>query len=125
MYYVCVENGRIISTLNYEPNAPESVKVFPISDEEQALITEAKTHYFDIIESKVKSIPQNDLDAEAARDEQIKLNAQNQNFLRSTDWQVLRHIRERELGQPTSLSATEYTDLEKKRSEAAAAIKQV
>jgi hypothetical protein len=36
-------------------------------------------------------------------------------FLKDTDWKVLRHIRQLHLGEPTSLTADEYTQLERER----------
>lgn len=46
-------------------------------------------------------------------------------FLNSTDWKVLRHIRELALNQPTSLSHEQYIELEQARAEAAAKIVQI
>lgn len=48
--------------------------------------------------------------------------AADREFLRSTDWKVLRHIRQVALGETPTLSASEYLALEQLRSEAAARI---
>lgn len=46
-------------------------------------------------------------------------------YLKDTDWQVLRHIRQRHLGLPTSLTEEDYTELELKRQQAADSIKKL
>jgi hypothetical protein len=54
--------------------------------------------------------------------EQEQINAEAQAFLDSTDFKVLRHIRQKALGQELSLSEEEYLVLEQQRSDAAASI---
>ena len=46
----------------------------------------------------------------------------NPDFLNSTDWKIMRHIREQALGLETSLTDKEYLELENKRQEAAKSI---
>lgn len=122
MYYVCIENDKISSMLNYEPNVPESIRVVTISDEEYELITEAQTHYFDTTSNTVTARAQEILDAEAARQAQLQENSVNMRFLNSTDWKILRHLREQTLNKPTTLSNEEFVALEAERAVAAAAI---
>lgn len=122
MHYICIEHGKIICALNYEPNVPESVEVCTISDEQHACISEAKTHYFDIDAKSVIAFEQPALDAAEAAEKQRQENLKNSGFLNSTDWQVLRHIRELALNMPTTLSNEEYLALERERVVAAAAI---
>lgn len=122
MYYVIIENGEISSILGYEPNVPETHTIISISDEEYANILPGKTHYFDLIDLTVKSYEQDYLDAATAKEAQRVINAEKRHFLASSDWKVMRHIRENALGQPTTLSAQEYQDLEQARADAAAAI---
>lgn len=122
MYYICIENGKISSMLNYEPNVPESIRVVTISDEEYACITEAQTHYFDITTDIVTARAQEILDAEAVRQAQLQENSVNMRFLNSTDWKVLRHLREQTLNKPTTLNNEEFMALEAERDVAAAAI---
>lgn len=124
MYYICIEDNLITSIVNYEPNVPESVSVVSITDEEFQSI-ENKTHYFDLPTQTVISYDQTHLDSEAAKEEQRKTNAEKREFLNSTDWKVLRHMREIALSQPTTLSAEEYLALEQAREDAAAAIVEI
>lgn len=118
MYYVCVENNQIISMLDYEPNVPSSVSVTTITDDEYRLMSQEKTHYFDIESNTVKLHPQEVF-------EQRNVDAQNrvyEGFLSDTDWKVMRHIREKALGKPTTLTEEEYVELETQRDVAAAGI---
>lgn len=118
MYYICVEDDCVTSVLNYEPNVPQSVTVIAISDDEYAKL-EQRTHYFDIPTSSVQPYAKSETDKLAAQE----VNKDCQRFLNNTDWKVLRHIREKALGIPTSLSEVEYLDLEMQRERHAAAIK--
>ena len=110
MYYVCVENDQVISVLNYEPNVPESVTVFEISDEDHGRLSN-DNYCFNIKEGcvELKSADElNQLNIEKERQ-------QNKSNLASTDWKVMRHIREKALGLPTTLTEEEYIELEKLR----------
>lgn len=114
MYYVCVENNKVISVLNYVPNVPSSVSVTAITDQQHSQII-AETHKFDV---NTKSVVVNPDFSQSAADRE-KQNAVEREFLRSTDWKVLRHIRQKALGQPTTLSDAEYLELEQQRAAAA------
>jgi hypothetical protein len=57
-----------------------------------------------------------------AQVEQAVINAEAQAYLESTDWMVLRNVRELALGIPTSLNSSEYLALEQERADAAARI---
>lgn len=117
MYYICVENNQVTSVLNYEPNVPTSVTVVEISDQDHAKLDQ-RTHYFDIATSSVQPYAKSEIDkiaAQAASKEHLR-------FLSTTDWKVMRHIREKALGIPTSLSDAEYLDLELERDRRAAAV---
>ncbi len=114
MYYVCVENNRVVSVLNYSPNVPSSITVTQITDEQHNQIM-ANTHKFDVPTKTVVTNPdfsQSEIDRE-------KLNAAEREFLRDTDWKIMRHIRQKALGQTTSLTDAEYLDLEQQRAAAA------
>jgi len=124
MYYVCIEDGQITGISNYEPNTPESVTVVSITDEENDGLR-LKTHYFDFETSTVESYDNTHLATEEAKKAQEIANAENRFILDSTDWQVLRHFRQKALGQPTTLSEEEYLALEQTRADAAAAIVQI
>jgi hypothetical protein len=117
MHYICVENDRITGVLNYEPNVPSSVQVVTITDEEYAKLDQ-RTHYFDIPSSTVLPYSKSETDKLAA----LEASKEHQRFLTSTDWKVLRHIREKALGIPTSLSDAEYLELEQQRQAAADAV---
>jgi hypothetical protein len=125
MYYIVIENGGISSILNYEPNVPETHTVVEITDAEHAGIVTAKTHYFDLIDNTVKSYSQTHLDTEAAKEAQRITNAEKRKFLVDSDWKVMRHIREKALGQAASLTDQQYLDLEQARATAAAAIVEI
>lgn len=117
MHYVCVENNTVISVLNYRPNVPSSVSITEITDDQHSKII-ADTHKFDVATKTVILNP----DYNANAKEQEQKNATEREFLRSTDWQVMRHIRQKALGQPTSLTESEYLELEQQRAAAASRI---
>jgi len=122
MYYVVIEDNKISGILNYEPNVPETHTVIEISNEVYESIATTKTHYFDLADNTVKSYSQTHLDTEAAKEAQRITNAEKRKFLADSDWKVMRHIREKALSQPTSLTDQQYLDLEQARTTAAAAI---
>lgn len=107
MYYVCVENDQIVSVLNYEPNVPESVTVYQISDEDQELLKK-RTHYFNIKEGSVQPNP-TEKNEEIEKERQVNEALVN---LSRTDWKVLRHMREKTLGITTTLTEDQYLELE-------------
>ena len=117
MRYICIEDDRISGVLNYEPNVPESVKVVTIDDAEYDKLTQ-RTHYFDIPTLSVLPYDKSETDKLAAQE----ANLEHQRFLKASDWKVLRHIREKALGVPTSLSDDEYIELELERERHANAI---
>lgn len=118
MYYVCIEDNRIVSILNYEPNVPVTVQVIAISGEQYAQI-QAQTHYFDVMLLSVQPMPDHILQAKQEQEH----NRACLRYLIDTDWKVLRHIRQLHLGEPTSLTADEYTQLERERAQMADQIK--
>jgi hypothetical protein len=117
MYYVCVSEGRVASIINYVPACVWPMQAYPISDTEYGQI-QALTHYFDTTTCTVMSMPSQML----TRNTQQEDNQAHLRFLRDTDWQVLRHMRQLHLGEPTSLTAEAYTQLEQERSRVAALI---
>jgi hypothetical protein len=114
MYYVCIENDHVTSILGYEPEVPTSVQVVTITDDEYQQITN-QTHVYNVTLKSVEPVDSSIL----ARKEQEKANAIEREFLNSTDWQILRHIRQKSLGTPTTLTEAEYLALEQKRADAA------
>jgi len=82
----------------------------------------AGTHYFDETLKKVVSKPKSVLDEIKQKQDTDRKNKTLLRFLADTDWKILRHIREKALNLPTSLSESEYIALEKSRHDAAAAI---
>jgi hypothetical protein len=125
MYYVVIEDNKISGILNYEPNVPETHTVIEISNEVYESIVTAKTHYFDLADNTVKPYSQTHLDTEAAKEAQRITNAEKRKFLADSDWKVMRHIREKALGQSTTLTDQQYLDLEQARATAAAAIVEI
>lgn len=125
MYYIVIENGGISSILNYEPNVPETHTIVEISDADHESIVTTKTHYFDLIDNTVKSYSQTYIDTEAAKETQRITNAEKRKFLADSDWKVMRHFREKALGQTTTLTDQQYLDLEQSRATAAAAIVEI
>ena len=117
MHYVCIENNLVISVLSYQPNVPSSVEVVEITDAQAAQIA-AQTHYFEIASKSVTAVAAG-ITAQRAAD---IANGQEREFLNSTDWKVLRHIRQKALNITTSLSDVEYTQLEQQREAAAVRI---
>ena len=117
MHYVCVEDNRVTAVLDYEPNVPDTIAIATITQQDRDNI-ERGTHYFDIESMSVQSQHAEVLEARA----QQELNVEHEKYLRSTDWQVLRHIRQKALGMPTSLSEAEYLALEAERQRRADAI---
>ena len=117
MYYVCIENNLVTGIMSYEPAVPEAVRTVTISDEQYNQIM-AQTHRFDITTNNLVSVPSQELE-QKARD---VLNAVEREFLNSTDWKVMRHIRQKALGEITSLTEEQYLELEQQRSGAAGRI---
>lgn len=114
MYYVCIENHRVCSILPYEPAVPETVSVHVISDDDYALLI-GRRHRFNIDLMQVEPLDANilaDMDQRTAA-------IQYREFLNSTDWKVLRHIRQKALGITTSITEQEYLELEQQRQTAA------
>jgi hypothetical protein len=102
MYYICIEDGKVVAALNYLPEVPATVKVVEVTKAEFDGIT-IGTKKFD---------PQNQVlvDSEIDHSRNEKLN-----FLKNTDWLVLRHLREKALRLNTSLSEEEFLNLEAER----------
>ena len=122
MYYVLIENNELISVINYEPNVPDTITVISITDQDHTNITDNKTHYFDIGTKTVKAYDQSYLDQQV-RNKEIEIsNAESREFLNSTDWKVLRHIRQKALGIATSMTEAEYLALEQQRADIATRI---
>lgn len=118
MYYVCVTEGRVASVINYEPACVPPMQAYAISESEYGQI-QAQTHYWDVTTCRVLPMPEH---VQAAKQIQ-EHNRACLRYLQDTDWKVLRHIRQLHLGEPTSLTADEYTQLERERAKRAAEIK--
>jgi hypothetical protein len=117
MHYVCIENNLVTGIQSYEPAVPNTVSVISISDEHHAQIM-AQTHRFDTASRTVVAVDQ----AVINQQEQDRLNGIEREFLNSTDWKILRHIRQKALNITTSLSDEEYIQFEQQRQAAAARI---
>ncbi len=117
MHYVCIENDKVIGIQNYAPNVPGSVSVVTITDNQNQQLLD-QTHRFDVSSRTVVAIDV----AIISRNAQEKLNAIEREFLNSTDWKVMRHIRQKALSIPTTLTDAQYIELEQQRQAAAARI---
>lgn len=117
MYYVCIENNLVISIMPYEPAVPNTIRMVTIPDNQYNQIM-AQTHRFDVSTNTVVAVGSTEL----AQKEQDKLNGIEREFLNSTDWQILRHLRQKALNIPTSLTDAEHLTLEQQRQAAAARI---
>jgi len=115
MHYVCIENNAISSILNYEPAVPSTVEVVTISDDDGKKLHN-QTHIFDLNSKTVVPV------AAAITAQKEKLNGVEREFLNSTDWKVLRHLRQKALNVPTTMSESEYLALEQQRQAASARI---
>lgn len=110
MYYICVENKKVVSILEYEPNVPPTIKVYQISNSDYALI-ENKEKFFNATTGQVEDIPDSVKSTQLLEEE----NRRKRAYLNSSDWIVLRHLREKALGIQTSITETEYLNLEQDR----------
>ena len=121
MYYFCIEDNIVTSILNYEPSVPDTVEIVEVTDEEYNWIEE-DTHKFDITTKKVIPHELTYIEEKAANTEREQSNAEYRDFLTRTDWKILRHIRQKALKIPTSLTEKEYIALEDERQLAASQI---
>jgi hypothetical protein len=117
MYYVCIENDQVTGIQSYEPAVPSTVSVVAITDQQHQQIMD-QTHGFDIASRTVVAVDS----AILAEKEQYRLNGIEREFLNSTDWKILRHMRQKALNVPTTLTDEQYLELEQQRQAAAARI---
>jgi hypothetical protein len=117
MHYVCIENNQVTGIQSYEPAVPSTVSVVTITDQQHQQIMD-QTHGFDVTSRTVVSVDS----AVLAEKEQYRLNGIEREFLNSTDWKILRHLRQKALNVPTTLTDAQYLELEQQRQAAAARI---
>jgi hypothetical protein len=117
MHYICIEENKIISILSYSPAVPASVSVYEITDQQAEQIKD-QTHYFDVTSKSLQPVAS----SITAEKEQYRLNGLEREFLNSTDWKILRHMRQKALNVPTSLTDVQYLELEQQRQAASARI---
>lgn len=117
MHYYCVENNQICSVSNYEPNVPASVSVYQVPDDIHERI-QNKEWWFNLDSRTAEPLPA----GVAAELEAGKTQHQKLAFLSSTDWKILRHLRQKALNIETTLAEHEYLDLEFKREQTARSI---
>jgi len=114
MYYICIENNRIVGIQNYEPQVPPTVSVCQVSDEQYELL-KVGSHIFDIETRQISA----NINFSVEKLEIDKKNSVEREYLNSTDWMILRHLRQKTLGIDTSLTEDQFRDLEITRQEAA------
>jgi hypothetical protein len=117
MHYVCIENNQVTGIQSYEPAVPNTVSVVTITDVQHQQIMN-QTHKFDVPSRTVILVDS----AILAEKEQERLNGIEREFLNSTDWKILRHMRQKALNVPTTLTDAEFLTLEQQRQAAAARI---
>jgi hypothetical protein len=117
MHYVCIENNQVTGIQSYEPAVPDTVSVVTITDEQHQQVMN-QTHRFDVVSRNVVVVDS----AVLAEKEQYRLNGIEREFLNSTDWKILRHLRQKALNVPTTLTDAQYLELEQQRQAAAARI---
>jgi hypothetical protein len=117
MHYVCIENNQVTGIQSYEPAVPDTVSVVTITDEQHQQVMN-QTHRFDVISRNVVAVDS----AVLAEKEQYRLNGIEREFLNSTDWKILRHLRQKALNVPTTLTDAQYLELEQQRQAASARI---
>tara|TARA_B100002019_G_C21161599_1_gene543609 strand:- start:306 stop:665 length:360 start_codon:yes stop_codon:yes gene_type:complete len=117
MWYLIVENNAVVGVQNMEPNVPAGTTVHQISDSDYKKLQD-DTHYWNIDTSQIVAFDADHI----AQQEQTVANGNEREFLNTTDWKVLRHIRQKHLGITTSLTEAEYTELEQQREAAASRI---
>ena len=107
MYYVCIEDNQVTSIVDYEPSVPSSIIVETITKAKYKILSEEKG-YYDVAKRDVVKHPSRSIKDQEKAKAALK-------YLQSTDWKVLRHIRETQLEIQTTLSTKEYIALEKER----------
>jgi len=117
MHYVCIENNQVTGIQSYEPAVPNTVSVVTITDQQHQQIID-QTHRFDVVSRTVVAVDSAILEEK----EQYRLNGIEREFLNSTDWKILRHLRQKALDVPTTLTDAQYLELEQQRQAAAARI---
>ena len=118
---VALLSGGLDSAIAAKLVLDQGIDVYGINYNEKFSIDRG-THYFDLVTKSVQAKSANQLQIETAAATLEKENAKRKAFLASTDWKVLRHIRQQALGQPTSLTHQQYIELETARAEAASNI---
>jgi len=112
MYYYCVENQNLVGVQDHQPNVPASITVYTVSEEDhKKAFGKDATHYFDVNAGKVLPLAEIVIDNRKAESDYYNLKAQ----VALSDWKVLRHIREKALDLPTTLTEEEYVALELQR----------
>lgn len=111
------ETLELESLAEYEPGVPESKQVVEVSEREYRLLAGGEG----VFNSNTLEVEEVDKESE----DDILEQAGFREFLSSTDWKVLRHIREKALGIETTLTDKEYIDLETERHNVSKKIKEV
>lgn len=118
MLYLLIENGKLISVCNYEPNiGDDDIKVIKYDGK----IPADRIIY---INGKIKDrdnylfINDQYVPKTGTLETQINTNAEARKYLKNTDWLVIRHRDQVDLALETSLTEDEYKEILEKRQEA-------
>lgn len=115
-YYVAFERDtkKLVCIQDHEMNTPDDIDSFTITQEEYSGLSSGYLK-LDIDEKRTVNKTEEELLEVSIYEEIIKARF----TLNSTDWKVLRHVREKNLNKETTLSEDEYLALETLRESAA------
>lgn len=105
--------GKVVSVLDYAPNVPDTVNVVVITDDEFTKLDNLEL-VFNPQTMKLE-MPSKDV---MEYNKKVANSNEALIFLKSTDWMIMRHQREKTLNIKTSLTDIEILELERKRWEA-------
>ena len=104
-YCVCIEGDTVSGVFDYKPKVTKKsgIIVHEITEESFNQL-QSGSYYFDIKTKELLPIKDTSIEKQKYK-----------NFLNDSDWLVLRHLREKFLDIPTTLSDSEFRALEQKR----------
>ena len=120
MYYILIKDNEIMSIMDVKPNMdviPEEVEVLTYDGDIPLMhLIYIDGSFKDAREYHLLNGKYYSPDSKEYQDHKKSIDARH--FLNETDWQVLRHRDQKDLGLETSLTEQEYKELLQKRQEA-------